>query len=164
MNSDFAGYWICRRILLLLVLLLGLIAGGYVLEPVVYAQNPQQADDAAGKSKPKMEMSCPMMMGLKGVALYADSPTLLMARAEELELNEAQKKQLEEIARSARKQAREILTAEQRDALKKLPEGRMSMMQIAKMQMKERKSGEDSRMMCPMCRKMMQEMDLETDH
>lgn len=156
MNSGFATYRTGRRVSLLSLLLVGLLAGGYGLEPLVHAENPQEeAEDTPETSKPKMEMMCPMMAGLKGVDLYADSPTLLAARAEELGLSEEQKKQLEKIATSARQNARDLLTAEQRDALEELPEGPLSMMQISKMRMKKMAES-DSKMMCPMCMKKMQ--------
>ncbi len=150
-----------KRISCGLLLLVGVLAAGYGLQALVYAQDSQKGEDAPEKPKAEMQMMCPMMTALKGVELYADTPALLTAQAEKLKLTDEQKKQLKEIAKSAQEEARKVLTAEQRQALEKLPQGPLSMMQIAKMQMKDKKDGGDEKMMCPMCMKMMQKKSEE---
>ncbi len=148
------------------VLLMGLIAVGYGVQAGVFAQVPeqdaQQRDDREpqqkqARGKPKMQMMCPMMAGLKNVELHADSPELVLARDKDLELTEEQRTELEKILETARNKARETLTAQQREQLEQAPEGPLSMMQIAKLLKKSESSEGDSGQMCPMCMKMMQE-------
>ena len=127
--------WVSRWSLPLLVLFSGSLVGGYGLQSFAQAQNADQVEAEQGEPKAKMDMMCPMMAGLKGVELYPDSPALLKARAEELGLEQEQKRRLEEIAESARQQARDVLNAEQRQQLQQAPEGPLSMMQVAKMRM-----------------------------
>ena len=158
MNTRYTWNMTGRYVSFVLVLLFGAFAAGCGIQSLAQAPDPKQGEAAPEKPKAKMEMMCPMMSSLKGVELYADSPVLLAAQAEELGLNEEQKKQLEEIAKSAREQARKIMTPEQRKTLEELPEGPLSMMQIAKMRMKGKKGGGDEKMMCPMCMKMMKKM------
>ena len=155
-----------RTYFLVLGLLIGLIAVGYGVQKAVFAQVPeqdaQQQDDREpqqkqAQGKPKMQMMCPMMAGLKGVNLYADSPELVLARDTDLELTEQQRTELEKILETARNKAREALTAQQREQLEQAPEGPLSMMQLAKLLKKNDSSEGESRQMCPMCMKMMQE-------
>ncbi|QDT16586.1 hypothetical protein CA12_26920 [Alienimonas californiensis] len=131
----------------------GLAFSGAALSPVTAAHGQGQAKQD-GSSSPQ-KMMCPMMAGLKGVELHADSPPLLLAQADELGLSEDQRNSLREIAEAARKQAREALTAEQREELGKMPEGPLSPMQIAKQRMRDGKETAEEKPMCPMCMKMM---------
>lgn len=111
-------------------------------------ERPQQSGD---------RMMCPMMAGLRGVELHADSPALLAARADELNLTDEQKQQLRDIAKRAREQAREVLDAEQKQQLAEAPEGPLSPMQIARMRMKSGTGDQEKGQMCPMCMRMMRE-------
>ena len=122
----------------------------------VWALGPTRAQEKAAPGGGTPAMQCPMMAGLHGLELYADGPAVLLARADELGLTALQKKQLEEIRESARKQAREVLTEEQRGRLKGEPEGPLSPMALSRARMAKMKDKED--MMCPMCMKMMQMM------
>lgn len=110
------------------------------------------------KKKGKMAMKCPMMAGMKGVDLYADSPEVLLARAEHLELSKKQKARLEKIATAARRRARRVLTEEQRKEIKNAPHGPLSMMEITKLRMKDKGHEKEKGHMCPMCMKMMHKM------
>lgn len=152
-----------------LAVLIGLsLVIGYSFRPSLQAQQPEErggrsAQEATGDASAKESeegksmMQCPMMAGLKGLDLFADSPEVLRSRAEGLGLSEKQVEQLEEIEESARLKAREVLTEEQQDQLKETPEGRLSMMELSRMRaMKMKKDGDG--MMCPMCMKMMQKM------
>lgn len=134
------------------VILLALIAAS--------PQSPAQAKDdskASGQNDKKMSMECPMMTGLKGIKLTADSPPLLMARAEELKLTDEQQQKLKAIAQEAQRQATEVLTADQRSMIGKSSGKAMSMMEIAMMRSKKMDEGE-SDMMCPMCKQKMEGM------
>ncbi|WP_345327537.1 hypothetical protein [Novipirellula rosea] len=125
----------------------------------VSRQSPVQAQDdskASGQND-KMSMECPMMTGLKGIKLTADSPPLLMARAEELELTDEQQQKLKAIAQEAQRQATEVLTADQRSMIGESSGKAMSMMEIAMMRSKKMDGGE-SDMMCPMCKQKMEGM------
>ena len=157
-NRNRAGRWSSP----VLVLLLGSLVGGYGLQSFALAQNSDQAEAKQAEPKAKMDMMCPMMAGLKGVELYADSPALLKARAEELGLEQEQKERLEEIAESARQQARDVLNAKQRQQLQQAPEGPLSMMQVAKMRA-EAAGENDSKEMCPMCMQMMKKMKMQRE-
>ncbi len=109
--------------------------------------------DKEAESKPM----CPMMAGLKGIKLTADSPPLLMARADELKLTEEQKQELKSIAEEAQRKAAKLLTADQKSMIGKSPDKAMSMMEIAMMRSKGMK-GDKSGDMCPMCMKKMEGM------
>ncbi|WP_430453368.1 hypothetical protein [Rhodopirellula europaea] len=109
--------------------------------------------DKEAESKPM----CPMMAGLKGIKLTADSPPLLMARADELKLTEEQKQELKSIAEEAQRKAAKLLTADQKSMIDKSPDKAMSMMEIAMMRSKGMK-GDKSGDMCPMCMKKMEGM------
>ena len=100
---------------------------------------------------------CPMMVGLQGIKLTADSPPLLMARADELKLTEEQKQELKSIAEEAQRKATKLLTADQKSMIGKSPGKAMSMMEIAMMRSKGMK-GEKSGDMCPMCMEKMEGM------
>lgn len=114
-------------------------------------------DHEAGKSAKPM-MQCPMMAGMSGIKMSADSPMLLLSQAEELGLSEEQQKKLDEIANAARQQARKLLTPEQQEKLKGFPEGSLTMMDLCKMRMKKMMAEKkQDGMMCPMCMKMMRE-------
>ena len=100
-------------------------------------------------------MRCPMMAGLSGIRLFADGPAAILARAEELGLDAQQAERLGRIAESARRQAGEVLTDDQRRRLGDVPRERIPVMKLGKMRMKGRMAGENAGGMCPMCMKMM---------
>lgn len=122
----------------------------------------QKKPDRPAAGKQGQMMMCPMMAGLGDVKLFAESPAVLRARAEELNLTAEQKKRLEAIERAARKQAREVLTAEQREELADAPERPLSVMELSRMGMKKR-DGKEAGMMCPMCARMMRMHKDETE-
>ena len=143
-----------RHFLSLALLATLLVAGSGLLTFSVAAAQKDAADSQEGESK--MGMMCPMMAGMKDLKLHADSPPLLAARAETLKLTEDQQQELDAIAQEARSQAQEVLTEQQREQLGDASKA-LSMMEIAKLRMKEKKSSDSSENMCPMCMKMMKE-------
>lgn len=149
-----------------MALLIGTLAvAGYALQGGARAQEDRQ-NSAEGKERPNgggPMMMCPMMARLKGVELYADGPALLMARADELDLNEDQARKLRQIVEQGREEARKILTDEQRKQLAEAPEGPLSPMQIARMRMRDQKGDQERGQMCPMCMQMMRERMQKTD-
>ena len=103
-------------------------------------------------------MMCPMMGAMKGISLHADSPALLLGRQDALKLSDEQVKKLKEIAESARRDARQVLTEDQREQLAEAPKGPLSMMEVCQLRMQEMKGkDQESGAMCPMCMKMMKE-------
>ncbi len=133
-------------------ILFGLLA--FSLQAPVEAQDDSPADSHNDK---KMSMECPMMSGLEGIKLTADSPPLLMAGADELNLTGEQQQKLKAIAQEAQRKATEVLTEDQRSMLGELSGKAMSMMEIAMMRSTKMGDG-DSDMMCPMCKKKMDGM------
>lgn len=120
----------------------------------LYANAQDQAQDA------KM-MQCPIMDALKSLQLPADAPPVLLAQEESLQLTAEQKQRLQEIAETARRNAREVLNEEQREQLEKAPSGPLSPMQLAhtlKKGQRGQAGGEQGKPMCPMCKKMMEQM------
>lgn len=117
----------------------------------------EKKTESSQAEKKEGGMQCPMMAAMKDVALFADSPPVLLGQAEQLNLTQQQQEQLQEIGESARKQALAVLNAEQRGQVARAPSGPLSMMQLAKLQKKEETGGEASedKGMCPMCMKMM---------
>lgn len=156
---------------MLLALLIGLsLVIGSSIRPSIQAQQPelgggepkQEAREESSGKKGKPTMQCPMMAGLKGFDLFADSPEVLRSRAEALRLSGEQIEQLKEIEESARLKAREVLTREQRGQWTKAPEGRVSIMELSQMRaIKMQKNGDGT--MCPMCMRMMQKMKQQRD-
>ena len=57
-----------------------------------------------------------------GMAIYRDSPGVLLTRAEKLELTTEQRQRLEQIVHEARKQAVAVLTADQLARIAPIPE------------------------------------------
>jgi hypothetical protein len=114
-------------------------------------ERPEQADEPG--------MRCPMMRGLRGVELHADTPAVLRARSRELDLEEEQVEKLKEIEETARQQAREALTPEQREKLEDDPEGPLSMMQLSRLRMRAMVREREPEGMCPMCLRMMRERE-----
>ena len=112
----------------------------------------KKSDQKGAKDASAGKMKCPMMAGLAGLSMAADSPVALLARVGELGLDIKQKRQLEEIEASARQQARKILTDEQWEQVKQAPEGSLSITELARMGLK----GKNTDGFCPMCMKMMQ--------
>lgn len=140
------------------------LAAVCALRPAASAQEATPGGDekAAMKKGGPMMMTCPMMACLGNIKLHADCPAMLLAKTEDLKLTDAQKQQLHDIEESARKQARAVLTADQRGKLKDAPEGLMSMMQVCMMQHRAMMMGGKGKMMggkqgqmCPNCMKMM---------
>ena len=134
-------------------------AGVALASLVAFSVQSMTFAQTTGESNKEMSSKsmCPMMTGLKGIKLTADSPPLLMARADELKLTEQQKRELKSIAEEAQRKATQVLTSEQKSSLGDAPHKPMSMMEIAMMRssnMHDEKSGE----MCPMCKKKMDEM------
>lgn len=125
------------------------------LQSLTFAQESTQATNDRDKETQSKPM-CPMMAGLKGIKLTADSPPFLMAQAEELELTEQQKQELKRIAEEAQRKASNVLTAEQQSMLGESPDKAMSMMEVAMMRSKDMK--DDKSGMCPMCKKKMEGM------
>lgn len=121
-----------------------------------------QRQDRGQQERPQAEgqMQCPMMAGLKGVELFADSPAVLLAQAKELKLTEQQVQQLERLEESTRTQVRKLLTEEQRQQLEDAPKDRLSMMELCMHRMQNMPSGQDGQAgpMCPMCKQMMDKM------
>lgn len=132
----------------------------HAIQSHTLAQEDRAAYQAEGQSKAAEKeeagMSCPMMAAMKGIKLRPHSPQLLIAKADELNLTDAQQRELSEIAKSASDRARDVLTAEQREELGQPAEQPMSVMEIAKTRMKDKMIGEGRQQMCPMCMKMMQ--------
>lgn len=141
------------------VLTLLVLAALVLLRPG-WAQEQDRREDKQADSQP-MQMQCPMMAGLKGINLFADSPAVLLAKAEELKLTDEQLEGLEQIQMSARQQARELLTRRQQEHLKDGPEGPLSLMQLS---MQGMKGGNKSEQMCPMCMKMMRKGEHDKHH
>ncbi|QEG41248.1 hypothetical protein [Roseimaritima ulvae] len=126
------------------------------LQSLAFAQESTQETNDRGNETESKPM-CPMMAGLKGIKLTADSPPLLMAQADELKLTEEQKQELKSIAEEAQRKAADVLTADQKSMIGKSPDRAMSMMEIAMMRSKGVK-GDKSGDMCPMCMKKMDGM------
>jgi len=138
-----------------------LVTAGFAYHTDAQDTNPsadtdqsQTTDKAESKDKSGM-MQCPMMAAMKDIQLFADSPPVLLGQAQNLELTEKQKQQIQAIGESARKQALGVLNAKQREQLADSPEGPLSMMALAKLQKKGASDEEKSEGMCPMCMKMM---------
>ena len=139
------------------------IPAGLVLLAVTLsqAQVPQQAGEKPPKSDEtaKPMMQCPMMAGMQGLKMYADSPAVLLWEADDLKLTDKQKKRLRKIADSARQKALKLMTPEQQAKLKKLPNEPMSIMDLSMARMKDKMDHNmPHAMMCPMCMQMMQKM------
>ena len=120
------------------------------------AQDALQAE-LENDRKSAMMSNCPMMTGLKGIKLVAESPPLLLARKEELKLTEEQTKELDSIAEEAQGKAIAVLTDKQREILGDSAGKPMSMMEIAMMRAKASKS-KTTEGMCPMCQQKMDKM------
>lgn len=114
---------------------------------------PDQPAKEKGKDGPGM--MCPMMTGMAGLRLHVDGPAALLARSEELGLDEKQKKQLEEIEEAARQQARKVLTEKQHKQLGDVPKDRIGVMEMAMARMKKMMAGKEPGCCCPMCAEMM---------
>ncbi len=121
-----------------------------------FAQDASQTTNDIDKNS-ESEPMCPMMAGMKGIKLTADSPPLLMARADELKLTDEQKQKLKSIAEEAQRKSTKVLTAQQQSMLGESPGKAMSMMEVAMMRSKGMKD-DKSDGMCPMCQKKMAEM------
>ena len=124
--------------------------------PGALAQDSSQTTNDIDKKTESMPM-CPMMAGMKGIKLTADSPPLLMARADELQLTDVQKQELKSIAEEAQRKATKVLTKQQQSMLGESPGKVMSMMEVAMMRFKDM-NDDKSDGMCPMCKKKMDEM------
>lgn len=112
----------------------------------------QEADQQAAEDNGQMQ--CPMMASLKEVGLFADCPNVLLSQEKQLQLTQEQQQRLREIQESAREQARDVLTEEQQEKLEDAPQGRLSMMQLARLDL-DKGDAEDRSRMCPMCMRMM---------
>ncbi len=112
---------------------------------------------AEDKKSDSEQMMCPMMAGLSDLELHADSPDALLSRAKELQLEESQVERLIEIQQKARKRARKVLTAKQRESLGEVSEEPITMTQLAHMRVKQegKKGGQSKEKMCPWCMKSM---------
>lgn len=121
-----------------------------------FAQDLSPATNDVDKNTESKPM-CPMMAGMKGIKLTADSPPLLMARADELKLTDEQKQELKSIAEEAQRKSTKVLTAQQQSMLGESPGKAMSMMEVAMMRFKD-VNDDKSDGMCPMCKKKMDEM------
>ena len=148
---------------LFVVLTIGVVAVVFVLRPGTQAQESQEHFSAKQKqdTAERSMMQCPMMEGLKGVSLFADSPAVLAAQAKKLDLTEEQVQKLRQIEQSTREQARQILNEEQREQLADEPKDRLSMMELCMLRMKGmdmNKTEQQPGGMCPMCAKMMRQM------
>lgn len=144
---------------------LGIVAGMLLVESYLHhiptvAQQTENEADAEGNDEPSMQ--CPMMAGLKGLTLFADSPEVLRSRAESLKLTQEQIAQLQEIEESARQRSLDVLTDEQRDELLPVPDERLSVMELSRRGAKMKKDGDMK--MCPMCQKMMEKMRKKRAH
>ena len=140
----------------LVLLMVAPLAAVAVFRSGAGAQDEPRAEQRVGgqqRDQADMMMNCPMMAGLKGINLFADSPTFLLAQAKDLKLSEQQVEQLEQIQQTARRQARELLTDQQREQLPATAKP-LSMMEICMTRMP--KTGQPPEQMCPMCMKMMQ--------
>lgn len=102
------------------------------------------------------QMACSMMACVSDLGLFADSPAVLLARAEELALGENQIIRLKEIQDEAREQAHNLLTAKQRA---KVGTGKTSFMKLCRTRMQKKMAGPKAEMMCPKCMKMMKARD-----
>lgn len=127
-----------------------------LLPSLTFAQESSQTTNEIDNQADAKPM-CPMMAGMKGITLTADSPPLLLARADDLKLTDEQKHQLKSIAVEAQRKATMVLTAQQQSMLGESPDKAMSMMEVAMMRAKDMKD-EKSGGMCPMCKKNMEEM------
>lgn len=145
----------------MVLLTVGSLAAVAFLRSDLGAQPPKKP--AAERAPSDMKMECPMMAGLKGIDLFADSPAVLQADAKNLKLTEQQLEQLSEIEQSARQRARELLTDEQRQQLEESPDAPLSLMELGMRRMKHMQDG-DKGQMCPMCMKMMRMKHDEGHH
>lgn len=136
------------------VILASLLATSF--QSIAFAQDSLQTTNGIDKKTDSKPM-CPMMAGMKGLKLTADSPPLLLARAGELKLTDEQKQELKSIAEEAQRKATMVLTAEQQSMLGESPAKAMSMMEVAMMRSKDMR-GDKSDGMCPMCKKKMEGM------
>ena len=139
------------------------VSAGFVLLAVTLsqAQVPQDAGKKPLKAdqNAKTMMQCPMMAGIKGLTMFADSPAALLSEADDLKLTDKQIKKLRKIEESARQKALKLLTPEQQEQLKKFPKEPLSIMQLSMARMKNRKEQDKPHgLMCPMCMQMMQKM------
>ena len=141
-------------------LIVGATVGVTLLSLLAISQSSSalaQDKSNSGQADKKMSMECPMMTGLEGIKLTADSPPLLMANARELQLTDEQQQKLKMIAKEAQRKAGEVLTGDQRSKLGEASGKAMSMMEIAMMRAKK-SGGAASEMMCPMCKEKMDGM------
>ena len=124
------------------------------------ARNQRQDRGQRERPQAEVQMQCPMIAGLKGVELFADSPPVLLAQAEKLELTDDQVQQLERIEESTRQQVRRLLSEEQRQQLQEAPKDRLSMMELCMLRMQDMPAAQDGQAgpMCPMCKQMMDKM------
>jgi len=144
--------------------LMGLIAAAVLLTAdigyrAVAQQDAGPADEPEQQEKERPMMQCPMMQAMKSIELHATSPDVLASRAEQLELTEQQQERLREIAEEAQEKASDILSDTRRQQVEEGPSGRLTPMQLIKLQAKQgngaaEKDGKAP--MCPMCMKMMQ--------
>lgn len=142
-------------------LIVGAAVGVILLTLLAVSQSSsalaQDKSKPSGQDDKKMSMECPMITGLEGIKLTADSPPLLLANADELQLTEEQQQKLKMIALEAQRKAAEVLTADQRSRLGESSGKAISMMEIAMMRAKK-SGGDASEMMCPMCKEKMDGM------
>lgn len=148
----------------MILLMMATLTAAVALRSGAGAQTPtKEAASERGQPDETM-MQCPMMAGLKGIDLFGDSPVVLKAKAKDLKLTEQQLDRLKEIEQSARQQARELLTDEQRQQLEPSPDRPLSLMELSMSRMKHMQDGGKPSQMCPMCMKKMMKMKKAEGH
>lgn len=87
----------------------------------VFPRSFQEGREAAAEK----QAICPFLTALHDVAFYADSPSVLLAQSERLELSDKQRAELEYLNATMRRKAIEILTPQQRKRIEERPLGKL---------------------------------------
>lgn len=128
-------------------------------------QEPAQTKDAQPTAPTKSEgppvekaggrAKADTMTGPADLRIGLDSPAVILARAKELGLEDKQRKELEKLDRSARDQARAVLTEKQRQQLNEIPPEWLALMQMGQTTTDRGGQGGESDMMRQMMQMMM---------
>ena len=141
-----------------------LVFGGVGYQATAQSDNAQsdgaRSDNAQSDEAPaeKPMMQCPMMQAMKSIDLHANSPDVLIARAEQLNLSQEQREKLRAISENARRQAQGVLNEGQLQQLEAGKSGPLTPMELVKLVTQEQRQATESgeKTMCPMCEKMME--------
>ena len=110
-----------RSLQILLAVLVVLI----VIASIVMAKVPRQREVVYSNSAPNYDKDL-MMLGVRmskfgGMPIYMDSPAVLLAKSDGLQLTDDQQQKLQTIIDQAREDAVALLTAEQVDEISPIP-------------------------------------------